>query len=157
MTQIELHKKIDALLLQHPDNVKREEVFFLTSTNQDAHQVFFVKADERWLDWLWKNGFLDVIKQKAEDPTRHGYRTPEINYLVRVAEKAPRKVVDIMLEVPISAENFNPEVIDRFMRICSALPAKELKRIVNKIRNDGWVPLMGAFNDWGFEYEKMLK
>jgi len=128
----------------------------LINLNPDSRQYFYTKADERWLDWLWVNGFLDVIKQKSEDPTRYGYRTPEINYLVKVAEKEPAKVVDIMIEVPISSDNFNPEVVDRFLRICSGLPATELKRIVSKIRNDRWVQLMGSFNDWGFEYEKMF-
>ena len=157
MNQIELHKKIDELLVRGPAEAKREDVSALVLTNQDARYYFFAKADERWLDWLWKNWFLDVIKQKAEDPTRYGYRTPEVNYLVKVSEKEPKKAVDVMLQVPISAENFNPEVVDRFMRICSGLPAQELKRMVNKIRSDEWVPLMGTFNDWGFEYEKMLK
>lgn len=157
MNQIELHKKIDALLLKNPDDMKREEVSDPISVNKDARQYFYTKADEQWLDWLWEGGFLDVIKQKAEDPTRYGYRTPEINYLVKVSEKEPAKVVDIMLKVPVSAKNFNPEVVDRFLRICSGLPAPELKRIVGKICDDKWVSLMGASNDWGFEYEKMLK
>lgn len=157
MNQIGLHKKIDELLTRGPAEAKREDISALASANQDAHQYFFTKADERWLDWLWENGFLNVVKQKAEDPTRYGYRTPEINYLVKVSEREPTKVVDIMLEVPISAENFNPEVVDRFLRICSGLPAPELKRVVKKIRDERWVSLMGAFNDWGFEYEKMLK
>lgn len=129
----------------------------LIELNPDSRQYFYTKADERWLSWLWENGFLDVIKQKSEDPTRYGYRTPEINYLVKVSEKEPAKVADIMIQVPISAENFNPEVVDRFLRICSTLPATELKRMVKKIRDERWVQLMGVFNDWGFEYEKMLQ
>ena len=157
MNQIELHNKIDALLLKSPDEIKQEELFALISKNEDARQYFFAKADERWLSWLWENGFLEAIKQKAEDPTRYGYRTPEINYLVKVSVKEPARVVDIMLEVPISAENFNPEVADRFLRICSALPAKELKRMVKKICDDEWPKLMKAFSHWGIEYRKMLK
>lgn len=158
LQQIYIHTIID-LIAQKKRKTKatKNDLHLILNVNLDAHQAFFTKADERWLSWLWENDFLDVIKQKAEDPTRYGYRTPEINYLVKVAEKEPAVVVNIMLEVPISAENFNPEVVDRFMRICSMLPAKELKRMMNKIRNDGWAPLMGAFNDWGFEYEKMLK
>ena len=125
--------------------------------NPDARQYFYSKADERWLSWLWENGFFDVIKQKAEDPTRYGYKLPELNYLAKVVEKEPIMVVDIILAVPISVENFNPEVVDRFLRICSGLPALELKRMVNKIRDERWTQLMGAFNEWGFEYEKMLQ
>lgn len=127
-----------------------EKIRDLIGLNFDARQYFFTKANENWLDWLWNNGLLDVIKQKAEDPTRYGYRTPELNYLVRMAEKKPKEVADIMLSVVISKDNFNPEVIDQFLRICSSLPAEQLARIVPKIRDEGWVQLMSIFNQWGF-------
>lgn len=125
--------------------------------NPDARQYFYSKADERWLDWLWENGFLDVIKEKAEDPTRYGYRIAELNYLVRVAKKVPEKIVAIILAVPVSTETFNPEVVDRFLWICSTLPAGQLARVIQKISDEKWIPAMEAFNRWGFEYEKMLK
>ncbi len=134
-----------------------EKIRDLIGLNFDARQYFFTKANENWLDWLWNNGLLDVIKQKAEDPTRYGYRTPELNYLVRMAEKKPKEVADIMLSVVISKDNFNPEVIDQFLRICSSLPAEQLARIVPKIRDEGWVQLMSIFNQWGFEYEKIFQ
>src|SRR3989344_3789813 len=159
MNQIELHKKIDEFVLKNPDDVKKEEVLELIP-NEDSKQYFFVKADDKWLGWLWDNGFFDVLKRKSEDPTRYGGRRfPELDYLVKSAEKSPRDVVDIMLkdEVATRESNFNPEIVNRFLRICSSLPATELKRMINKIRKDKWVSLMGAFNDWGFEYEKMLK
>jgi len=134
-----------------------EKIRELISLNFDARQYFFTKADENWLDWLWKNGLLDIIKQKAEDPTRYGYRTPELSYLVRIAEKKPSEVVDIMLSISISKDTFNPEVIDQFLRICSSLPAEELARITPKINNDKWVQLMSTFNSWGFDYEKIFQ
>jgi len=157
MTQLELHKKIDEQIAKGTTGVKPESVLVLISVNKDAHQYFFAKADEGWLDWLWKKGFLDAIKEKAEDPTRYSYRTQEVNYLVRMAEKVPAKVVNIMLRVSVSSATFNPEVVDRFLRICSILPADQLARVVKKIRDERWIPLMGAFNQWGFEYEKMFK
>jgi hypothetical protein len=157
MNQVELHKKIDELLVRGPSEAKREDVSALVLVNQDARHYFFAKADERWLDWLWENRFLDVIKQKAEDPTKYSYRTSELNYLVRMVGKLPAKVVDIILKVPVSKQTFNPEVVDQFLRICSNLPAEQLTRLVLKIRNERWIPLMGVFNQWGFEYEKMLQ
>ena len=51
----------------------------------------------------------------------------------------------------------NPEVIDQFLRICIELPPKQLTRIVPKIRQENWVKLMAAYNEWGFEYKKMLR
>lgn len=155
--QLDAHREIDRILEKNPNNSSISDIESLIELNPDARKYFYFKADEQWLDWLWENEFLDVIKQKAEDPTRYGYRTPELNYLVRMADKAPSKAVDIMLKVPISPETFNPEVVDQFLQICSILAAEQLARVVQKIRNEKWVPLMGTFNQWGFEYEKMLK
>lgn len=157
MNQIELHKKIDELLGSGPIGVEPTTVFDLINSNLDTHRYFFSSADEKWLDWLWKNGFLEPIKKKSQDPTRYGYTTPEVYYLAKMAEKDPNKVVDIILDTPISKETFNPEVIDQFLRICTTLPAGELARVINKILNDEWVVLMGAFNDFGFQYEKIFE
>jgi len=157
MNQIELHKKIDELLAKMPNDTKVEEVSTLISANNDARQYFFTKADDNWLSWFWNNGLLDVIKQKAEDPTKYGYRTPELNYLAKMTDKKVNEVVDIILSVAISKDNFNPEVIDQFLRICSSLPAEQLTRIVSKIRDEKWVQLMSVFNQWGFDYEKIFQ
>ena len=62
-----------------------------------------------------------------------------------------------MLQVPISSETFNPVVVDRFLAICSTLPADQLARMVEKIRNESWILLMSAFRLLGFEYKKMFK
>ncbi len=163
MNQLEIHKKISELLKKNPDEIKPEEVNALLfqirdeKAINDAREYFFFKADERWFDWLWENGFLEAIKKKAEDLTRYSYRIPELNYLAMVAEKLPSKVVNIILEVPLSSKTFNHEVIDRFVYICTKLPAEELSRVVTKIRDEKWIPLMGIFNQWGFEYEEMFK
>ena len=122
-----------------------------------AKKYFYYKADERWQDWLWQNGFLNVIKEKTEDPTRYGDALPELDYLVQMSEKAPAKVVDMMLAVPISPETFNPVVVDRFLAICSNLPADQLARMVKKIRDEHWIPLRSAFRLLGYEYKKMFK
>ncbi|KKR54385.1 MAG: hypothetical protein UT91_C0017G0019 [Parcubacteria group bacterium GW2011_GWA2_40_23] len=142
---------------QHPIQPNLEKIRELIGLNFDARQYFFTKVDENWLEWLWSNGLLDIIKQKAEDPTRYGYQTPELNYLARIVDRKPKEIVDIMISVPISKDNFNPEVVDQFLRICSSLPAEEVKRMVRKIMDDGWVRLMSIFNHYGFDYEKIFK
>lgn len=158
LQQIYIHTIIDVIVQKKkkPKGVKND-LNLIIKANPDARQYFYSKANERWLDWLWDNGFLNAIKEKSENPKQISYRIPELNYLVKVAEKEPKKVVDIMLAVPIFAENFNPEVIDRFLWICSILPVKQLKRIISKINDEQWIPLMGPFNRWGFEYEKMFQ
>jgi len=69
MSQIKLHKKIVALLEKDPvaDNITAGIVLELINVNNDAKQYFYAKADAKWLDWLWGNKFLDIIKQNAED------------------------------------------------------------------------------------------
>lgn len=156
MNQIEAHKKIDILFLSTPNSQNISNISALMSTNLDAKNYFFYQANELWLDWLWENGFLDVIKQKSEDPSQYSYQTPELNYLVRMAEKVPDKVANIIFVVPISKETFNPEVVDQFLRICTVLPAKQLAKIVPKIVEERWIPLLGSFIRWGFDIEKMF-
>lgn len=155
--QIDIHKESDQILSGDPTQLDKEQLRNLIHVNLDARQYFYAKADERWLDWLWENEFLDVIRERAEDPTRYGEPYPELNFLVRMSEKTPAKVVDIMLQVPISSETFNPVVVDRFLVICRTLPAKQLARVVEKIRNERWILLMSAFRLLGFEYKKMFK
>jgi predicted RNA-binding Zn ribbon-like protein len=159
--QTDIHKLIDEILekelIKSQQKQLKNEIEDLIYINSDAHFYFFYKADERWIDWFWENGFLDAIKQKAEDPTRYSYKTPELNYLVKVAEKIPEKVVDIMLKVPISKETFNPEVIDRFVYICSKLPVEQLVRMIPKIKSEKWIPLMNIFNQRMYGYEEILK
>lgn len=141
---------------QKIDKKKIEEIIGL---NPDAKQYFFAKADERWLDWFWKNGLLDEIKKPADDITQYRFATPEITYLVKVSEKVPEKVVQIMLdsETATTKEKFKPELIDQFLRISANLKADQLALIIPKIHTQEWVRTMGNFNHWGFEYEKILK
>ena len=54
------------------------------NVNLDARRYFFHKADERWLEWLWRNGFLDAIKDENANPL--ATRKPELDYLLRMAE-----------------------------------------------------------------------
>ena len=105
---------------------KYQEAKRLINLNEDSRQYFYEKANETWLEWLWENGFFDVLKQKAEDPTKYSYSTPELRYLVRMAETKPEIVTEVMLGIPISEETFNPEVIDQFLRICGVLPGAQL-------------------------------
>ncbi|QQR78228.1 MAG: hypothetical protein IPJ68_04050 [Candidatus Moraniibacteriota bacterium] len=157
MNQIDLHKKIDELVKKSPLLEMKEEVSVFME-NEDAKSYFYSTADEKWLPWLWKNSFLESIKEKAQDLDRYSYRTPELNYLARMAEKDPKTVTDILLDTPISSSNFNPEVVDRFFWIASELPAEELTRVIPKMRDEKWIFLMNNFNSHvGFKFESMFK
>lgn len=81
--QLEAHGEIDNIVTSGPgeycSNMVQqnqsvqdiEKIRELINLNPDSYHYFFAKADERWLGWLWDNGFLDAVKQKAENPTRY--------------------------------------------------------------------------------------
>lgn len=98
MNQIELHKEIDQVVAGGPGATSANEVRTVVNTNYDSRRYFYhARADEKWFDWLRDNGFFDAITQKGDDLTQIRYRTPELEYLERMAEKEPRKVADFML------------------------------------------------------------
>lgn len=146
-------------MTQIPQKIDKKKIQEIMGMNPDSKQYFFAKADERWLDWLWTNGFLDEIKKPADDVTQYRFATPEITYLVKVAEQVPEKVVQIMLDpdTATTQEKFKPELIDQFLRISGNLKAEQLALVVPKMHDQGWVKTMGNFNHWGFEYEKIFK
>ncbi len=142
--------------IQFLPTMDKRQIYDLIRVDQDARQYFFHKADERWLEWLWRNGFLDAIKDDNTSP--FSTRTPELQYLLRMAERRPDIVVDIMLDTPISTDTRSQEVAYSFLRICSSLPADALARIVGKILAERWIPLVDAiYRHSSFECEEMLK
>lgn len=157
MDQLEIHKKIDEFFKAGVEAANVKYGKKLRDHNPDSKKYFFSKADENWLDWLLNNGFLDKIKEKAEDPTKFFYRLSELDYLTDVALKKPAEVAEVILKTPISEETFNPEIIDRFLWIISDMPAEQIKILAGKIKKDKWVYLMRKFNKSALEFNKMIK
>ncbi len=144
------------MTVQVQPTIDKEQIYELINVDLNARRYFFHKADERWLDWLWRNGFLDAMKEESATPFTT--ITPELDYLFRMAEKQPADVVDIMLDTPISTDTRSQEVVYGFLRICGSLPADQLARMVDKIRAERWIQLIDSiFTQSAFEYEAMLK
>ncbi len=159
MDQLALHKKIEEFLTI---DIKSADIKILQSllVNDDARRFFFsraAKSDSKWLDWLWENNFLKSLGEKSLDPTKYAYRMPELEYLLQMAEKNPLKVAEIINLIKISEENFNPEVVDRFIWIITALPTDQIKKLTSKIRDEKWVYLMRKFNKSGYEFNKLVE
>lgn len=151
---LKIHEKIDTFLKGNND---ASYLRLLFSLSYDAKRYYFSQANETNLEWIWTEGFLDEIKKKAENTTSYSYRLPELEYLTRMTEKNPAKVVEIIASVKISEATFNPEVIDRFMWITGSLPVEQMKTLTAKIRNEKWVYLMRAFRKSGYEFERIIK
>lgn len=157
MNQLQIHKRIDDFLKAGIATASIEVARELMGCNADAKRYFFSTANEQWIKWFYDNDLFVELKKKAEDPTKYGYRLPELEYLTRMAEKEPRLVADVILSVPISKETFNPEVIDRFFWITGLLSTEEIKRILPKVLTENWLKLMAPFSKSGYEYQKMVE
>ena len=144
------------MAIHAPPELEKERLHQLLNVNLDARRYFFHRADERWLDWLWRNGFLDAIKDENANPL--AARKPELEYLLRMAEKRPDIVVDIMLATPITTDARSQEVAYGFIRGCGSLPADQLARMVDKIRDERWIPRIDAiYRHSAFDCKEMLK
>ena len=144
------------MAIHAPPELEKERLHQLLNVNLDARRYFFHRADERWLEWLWRNGFLDAIKDENANP--FSSRKPELEYILRMAGKRPDIVVDIMLAIPITTDTRSQEVAYGFIRVCGSLPADQLARMVDKIRDERWMPLIDAiYRNSAFDSKEMLK
>ncbi|HOU96887.1 MAG TPA: hypothetical protein PLN06_09760 [Bacteroidales bacterium] len=154
---LKIHEKIDLFIKE--DNNDASYLRLLFSLTYDAKRYFFSQANDTHIDWLWQNNFLDGINNKSEDLTHISDRLPELDYLTRMAEKNPTKVTNIMLNKSTATreDNFNPEVVNRFLRIITTLPAEQIKLITSKIRDERWIYAMRAFRKSGYEFDRIVK
>jgi hypothetical protein len=155
ITAIEMHKRIDDCI--NENNKNKKLVRRLLSNSFDSKTYFFSKADEHWLHWLWTKGFFVELKKPAADLHKYSYRMPELEYLMRMTEKEPEEVANIIRSIRISKTNLNPEVIDRFLWIISALPAEQIRTLTAKVRDENWVGLMKGFRKTGYEFNTIIR
>ncbi len=159
MKKIEIHKEIDAIVKELPQSILVESVQDLISRENGDIEYFFALADERWLTWLWENGFLDIMKTAAKESDIYGFQTPEISYFARVAEKVPGQAIEIIMspDLATTSDKFRPELIDQILRVCMDFSADNLVKVVPKISDQKWVALMTPYFHWTLLYQKMLE
>ena len=157
MNQLELHKKIFEFIKAGLETANFEYLKNELFKNDDAIRYFYANIDKSWAKKLQDNGFFEVLNKKAEDSTTYAYRMPELAYLTNITESAPEQVADVILATKTTTENFNPEVIERFLWITTKLPADQLSRVVEKMKNDQWIKLMARFRKTGYEFSEMVE
>ena len=153
--QLDAHVEIDNYIAAGTRDVSllRE----LLGVNFDARQYFFAQGNNSLFDWLRDHGFLDPIKGSSAEQLPITYRTPELNYLTKVAETCPQGVVDFILATSIDVSQPNLEVIDRFAWICQSLPADQLARVIPKLRDENWIGLISGLRQTGFGYGRLFE
>lgn len=149
------HEKIRNFIAEKSRDFEYLNLLF--NLNFDAKPYFYANIDQSWIRSLQDNNFFGVLNEKALDTTTYAYRMPELAYLTNIAESAPKEVADVILATKTTAENFNPEVIERFLWIATKLPAEQLKQVVGKMKDYQWVKLMGGFRKTGYEFAEMVE
>ncbi len=156
MKQLDLYKAIDVFFQQGTEQATSDvaKSFF---ENFDAKKYFFNQVPIDWIDWLNKNNFFEELNLKS-DSKQYSYMMPELDFLGRVVEskKYLDRVTDIFLTID-GQKNFNPEVIDRTIRIARDLPAEQIQRLAPNIISQNWVYLMRNFSVSSYDYEPILK
>lgn len=156
MNQLELHEKIREFVEKGFKSVDfaylKNELF----VNDDSKKYFYSRIDKTWIKPLQQAGVFKIFNEKATDPNTIVYRMPELGYLINITDEAPSEVVDVIEHTKIYKENFNPEVIERFIWISTKLPLDQLKRVVAKMEADKWVELMARFRKSGYEFAPVV-
>jgi hypothetical protein len=153
--QLDVHSDVDKFLSEGLNDVAHLRE--LLAVNFDGRRYFYATATGEVFQWLRDNGFLRPVAGAPGDSSQLSYRTPELDYLLKVAATKPGEVVDFMLTVPIAEGRLNPEVVDRLLWICQDLPADHLARVLPKCRAEGWPRLAARFNFSEFAYQRMFQ
>jgi hypothetical protein len=169
LQQLFIHVLINTILKEKPKSKHKEYIDILfESTNLDTRNYFFSKADEKWLNWLWKNGLLNELKKPAKDSSIYSYVIPEIRYLVRMSKSENRAIIKKIIEIitddnlATSKDNFNPELIDEIFSILEDWSVEYIIEVLKKLKFSEkireWIRLMSPFSiTISYSLERILK
>lgn len=148
--QFEIHRRIDELISGDPSHQDAHTVSEVLALNFDARNYFFATVDERWIDWLWNNGFLAALTDGSE-------AGPELGYLTRMAKVTAPKVAEIIAALSFSENAPNLATLDQCLWIIPTLPTEQISQLIPKIHRENWVQLLGERNRYGVEYGMMMR
>ncbi len=121
----------------------KKQLNTLINQNLTTRSYVFLKADRRWLNWLYKKGFLNVIAKEAKETEKTRYDLPEMSYLVRMSKVEPDNVTDILVKIiaEIPKNNIRYEVFMGILEICTKIPPAQLSILLEAIYSTKWIPL----------------
>ncbi len=133
-----------------------DELYALFQASLAARRRFYLVADERWLGWLWENGFLDVLKEGGMSVPDDEPDPPELGYLSRMAPENPRLVADIIRGIPVTEAGFTARMVENLLWVSSRLPAGELARLIPKISDEGWTGILAGYGHRKFGHHGII-
>lgn len=135
-------REIDELLtIAAPSEENFEKLKPLISRNFESYSYFFRNADANWLSLLTKGPFFkNPPMPKRKDNFIQYPSWPESNYLVRIAAKKPKEVLDLILScnMPDNKDDRNPRVLEDFVRVGISLPCEQAKQLAELIVDKKW-------------------
>ena len=143
--QLEDDSSVDSIIEKRPplDRAGKKALECLINRNRATRSYIFLKADERWLDWLYKNDFLDVIIKDANEFDNTRYNIPEMNYLIRMSQIDPKNTTDILVRIiaEIPKAEIRYWVFMGILEICTKIPPAQLSILLHAIYSTKWIPL----------------
>ena len=114
--------------------IEIDRVLNLLRSRGTNYDYFFAHVkDDIWLEHLRSNGYFDNPPDSGEIPDG-GYREPfwpPLNYLVRVYETKPERVLEILAKLP---ETSNPHILEGIMGVVLKTNSVEaVNRLSSKI------------------------
>ena len=154
MNQLQLHSKIDYLTSDTPSDITQEEVRSIIYKNLDARRYFFTQADDRWIDWLFQNDFLNITKL-TQEYQGNLYTMPELQYLDKVASEKSSSVTQVIKAIPCTELSFDANLIEKLTYLISKLSPKDIALLIDKMEAEEWVSHMKAIR-WGYSFKDIL-
>ena len=145
--QANIYKLIDEEIKKGPIKVKAEDIRRLITRNLSARQYFFNKVDEKWLDFIFDNGFLLPLQMSGE-------------YLVRITSEIPEEVMAIIdkYDVKYNIGSDGKYFRNYFIEAAINMPSEVAIKIVDKIVKEKWVKNDDLENKfWPLDMAKLLK
>ena len=161
--QLEDDRLVDSIIEKLPphENAGKKELECLIDRNWATRSYIFSKADERWLGWLYENGFLDVIIKDANEFDNIRYNIPEMGYLRRISNIDPKNVTDILVKIisKMPKNNIRYNVFIVILEICIQIPPAQLSILLEAIYSTRWMPLFSndSYSISSIHFESIFK
>ena len=124
----------------------KEKLDALINLNLATRSYVFLKADERWLGWLYENSFLDIIIEESKKSDRTRYDLPEMNYLIKMSQIKPEKTADVLVNLitKMPKKEIRCRVFMGILEICVKVPPAQLSVLLEVIYLKRWIQFVSV-------------
>jgi len=134
-------------LIKKPKTSNNIKQLIIRLRNRALCNLFFEKVDPDWLKPLARKEFFKNPPEpiKNENGSISFPIWPQSRYLIRVTDKRPKEVIEIIRNCEILPEKLNPYVLSDFVEAALKMPSKFAKEIVNLVEKQKWLSSVYPF------------